>query len=241
MANDTEIWKSIPVATKYEASSYGRIRLTNGKQLKPQIKSTGYATTAVIDNSGVRRYVGVHRLVLMAHCGMPSHGQQACHGNGARADNRLSNLRWGTAKDNHADKKKHGTELRHEDRNNAVLTKETAKQIAERLSKGEHQKDLAKEFGTSQSNISRIARGLLWSEITGIELKTRSKKRSVISAVKLTIEQVKDIATRAARGEAHSQLSREFKVSRTTVANIKDGKSWSHITNILPVQNGVQT
>lgn len=240
MSNANEVWRVIPEAIGYEVSDQGRVRTTAGRVLKPHSGKSGYFYIGLTSNSKRRIFRTIHRLVLVAFRGSPGESLQACHNNGIRTDNRLENLRWATAKENHADKKKHGTELRHEARTNSVLTNEAAKQIVARLNKGELQEDLAKEFGTSQSNVSRIARGLLWSEITGVSPKERSKKRVAISSMKLTVDEVKEIAERASRGETASQLSREFKVSRTMVANIKEGKSWSHITNISPVQNGVR-
>lgn len=52
----------------------------------------------------------VHRLVLLAHVGMPEPGQEACHNNGDRGDARLENLRWDIHGSNMLDKQQHGTD-----------------------------------------------------------------------------------------------------------------------------------
>lgn len=51
----------------------------------------------------------VHRLVLEAFAGPCPEGFEACHNNGDRTDNRLSNLRWDSKESNRADMKNHGT------------------------------------------------------------------------------------------------------------------------------------
>lgn len=62
-----------------------------------------------LKKDGTKKMARIHRLVLHAFVGQCPIGMEGCHGNGNASDNRLSNLRWGTPKENHADKKKHGT------------------------------------------------------------------------------------------------------------------------------------
>lgn len=51
----------------------------------------------------------VHRLVAEAFLGSCPPGMEACHNNGNPSDNRLSNIRWDTHKNNEDDKRRHGT------------------------------------------------------------------------------------------------------------------------------------
>ncbi len=52
----------------------------------------------------------VHDLVLTAFIGPRPLGQQSRHLDGDRANNRIENLAWGTAKENAEDKKRHARE-----------------------------------------------------------------------------------------------------------------------------------
>lgn len=53
--------------------------------------------------------IGVHQLVLEAFVCRRPDGMMCCHNNGNASDNRLSNLRWGTAQDNTNDSIRHRT------------------------------------------------------------------------------------------------------------------------------------
>lgn len=68
---------------------------------------TGYLSVSL--GRRVIRYV--HELVLLAFVGpRPSPEHEACHGLGGRSDNRLSNLRWGTTRENCQDRIMVGTQ-----------------------------------------------------------------------------------------------------------------------------------
>jgi hypothetical protein len=53
--------------------------------------------------------VKVHRLVLEAFVGVCPRGYVGCHSDGDPENNRLSNLRWDSQKNNVADQVRHGT------------------------------------------------------------------------------------------------------------------------------------
>lgn len=99
--NDTEEWRDIPgYEGVYQASDMGRVRriLKRGpakKCLKPGHNKKGYPHVSLC-RGGVVRCFDVHTLVLMAFAGPRPDGMEACHRYGHPADNRLSNLRWGT-------------------------------------------------------------------------------------------------------------------------------------------------
>lgn len=114
----SEVW--VPVsgyAGLYEVSSLGRVRSLDrvveirglnrkrplrGRVLKPKYASCGYLQVA-LSAENKQRYAYIHTLVCEAFIGpRPSKGHQVDHINADRTDNRLSNLRWVTTKENHA-------------------------------------------------------------------------------------------------------------------------------------------
>jgi len=80
--------------------------LTQFDRRKLDGSPSGYRSVKVARKN---RYV--HELVLLAFVGpRPSPNHEVCHGNSDRADNRLENLRWGTVKENCADRIAAGTQ-----------------------------------------------------------------------------------------------------------------------------------
>ena len=128
MAPDTanEIWTPVPgwerscvVSTEGRVMSSdrmidfadGRLRFFKGQLLKQKINSRGYPVVSLCAGEKKKVWVQVHCLVLTAFIGPRPRGYQGCHNDGDKLNTYLNNLRWDTAKGNHADKKKHGTHL----------------------------------------------------------------------------------------------------------------------------------
>ena len=114
--NHSERWRSIPGFPGYEASSEGRVRYWRGDSDLPAVVNIGLTS----DGYRRARLVGapnslVHRLVAAAFLGSaPADRPLVLHADGDRANNRLANLRYGNAKDNAADRERHGRTVRGE-------------------------------------------------------------------------------------------------------------------------------
>lgn len=107
---DNETWLPVPgFEGYYEVSDLGRVRSLDrvvprpgsdmrikGKILKPEYRrNTGYLMIKLVNGDRVKKYY-MHRLVLTVFRGEPEPGQEGCHANDIRTDNRLCNLRWDT-------------------------------------------------------------------------------------------------------------------------------------------------
>lgn len=70
------------------------------KKLKQKITKSGYYSVCLIDCDKKKKYVLIHRLVALAF--IPNTENKPCvdHINGDKSDNRVSNLRWVTHKEN---------------------------------------------------------------------------------------------------------------------------------------------
>ena len=111
MSDATEEWRPIPgFEGHYEASSLGRVRsLKRGAPyVLAQTRSGNGYLVAMISMGGKYRPYGIHRLVCMAFYGSPPDGAHACHHDGDRTNNVVSNLRWDTARGNADDMRRHG-------------------------------------------------------------------------------------------------------------------------------------
>lgn len=120
MSNEThanEIWLPVSDARGYEVSSQGSARSVDrlsesrdghtrqlrGKLLSPTRNRYGHLYVSV---AGTKH--SVHRLVALAFLGPCPKGMQVCHNNGVPDDNRVANLRYGTASENSQDTLRHG-------------------------------------------------------------------------------------------------------------------------------------
>lgn len=105
-------WRPVPDwEDLYVVSDQGVVaRVVDGerRELAPYVAGNGYPMARLSRHSEVSaKYV--HRLVLEAFCGAPAPGDEGCHLNGVRTDNRLENLYWGTHSENIFDAVRHRT------------------------------------------------------------------------------------------------------------------------------------
>lgn len=157
-SGEPEEWKSV-TSLPYEVSSHGRVR-RGGQLLKLVEHSGGYRQVALCVNA-VPRTELVHRLVLTAFKRPPLDGEEACHLNGDRSDNRIANLRWGSKGANMADAARHGTAGAWM-KSRARLTSEQVAEIRSRRAAGEKLVDVATRFGINKRQVSAIARGNIY-------------------------------------------------------------------------------
>lgn len=175
-----EMWKLIPgYEGYYEASNWGNIRSLDrvikcrnnydrnhqGKILKQVVSSSGYQMVALSKLGRVERY-NVSRLLLLAFVGSCPKGMEGCHNDGGKLNNRLTNLRWDTRKNNNADKVKHGTYLSGEKLSWTKLIRFDVRNIRnEYANGGVTQRELGIKFGVDETTIGRIIRNETWVNV----------------------------------------------------------------------------
>ena len=167
-----EQWRDIPGYPGYQASSLGRIRsLKRGttKVLATTLDRGGYLRV-IVSREGIASTPPVHQLVLLAFAGeRPTPGHQGAHGNGIRTDNRADNLRWATARENLAARKRHGTHPSGERNNRAILSQQDVEYIRANYQRGTGRcnpgnvSDLARRFGVTAQTVRLAAQGKTWA------------------------------------------------------------------------------
>jgi len=243
-----ERWKPVPGWEDfYAVSDLGRVRSLDrwtrtrgdgrrfapGRILKAAIDGTGrYTVRLTRDNSGHTHKV--HRLVLEAFRGPCPPGMECCHGPGGPLDNRLVNLRWGTKKQNAADKIRDGHP--HGPRGEQCakkLTEAAVSEIKRLYATGEwRQTDIAARFGVQQNMVSRIVCGQSWKHAIKPDDQIRSGGYTLGVAhhsAKLTEQAVREMRQRHAGGEGINALAREYGVGRSSATDAIRGVTWRHI------------
>ena len=98
----SEVWKQIPGASLYEASTEGRIRvISNGRvlrQFRTMAYGSGYVCCRIKFDSGLISNRLVHRLIACTF--LTGDGVVVNHLNGIKDDNRVVNLKWCTHSQN---------------------------------------------------------------------------------------------------------------------------------------------
>ena len=119
-------------------------------------------------DDGRRRNIGVNRLVLLTFVGPPpTLKHEAAHWDGDGNNNALGNLRWATHAENEMDKVRHGTSNRGVRHRLAKLSESAVLTIRARVSAGEKQCDLAREFGMSIHAVSAAVLRKSWAWLDG--------------------------------------------------------------------------
>ncbi len=160
-----ETWVKVAGFPAYEVSDLGRVRSFNktggtpypecrartAKVMKLSLCSTSGYMRVTLCLAGRREKIRVHKLVADAFLGPRPRGLEVCHRDGNASNNRLSNLRYATHKENGEDMVRHGHTRR-------TLTARSVRAIRNALAAGVLQRTLAARFGVHQTTISRVQR-----------------------------------------------------------------------------------
>lgn len=164
-------WRPVPHFPGYEVSECGDVRsmLASGFGKKPE---TPRVLKATLDGHGYRRvYLRTNGrthsqklawLVLAAFVGPRPPSADACHNDGSRQNDALSNLRWDSRRGNLADRHAHGTVNHGQANGNAELNEAHVLEIRRRAAAGEAQQLIANDFHIQQSTVSKIVRRERW-------------------------------------------------------------------------------
>lgn len=194
-----------------EASTLGRIRRC-GRILTP------YRATYLTVHVRPLGTVPVHRLVLEAFVGPRRAGRQARHLNGDRYDNRLENLAWGTAKENAADKVRHGTQRRGELVHTALLAEADVRVILDRLVRGDKHVTIADDFGVTADAVARIHRGDNWRHVARPD-----GLPAIKPLTRLTMDEIREIRAAVAAGVPRGEIAVRFGRSVNCIAAAVNG------------------
>lgn len=152
-----EKWRPVIGHPRHLISSYGRVYSLINRRVLKQSNAGRYPT---IELDG--KTYALHRLVAKTFIGPRPKGHVVCHGDGNSFNCILSNLRYGTQKENEADKDRHGNRHRGEQSTSSKLTWAQVNQIRQRYRNGETQRALATAFGTSKTNVAMIVNNVTW-------------------------------------------------------------------------------
>lgn len=168
-----EIWKPVfGYEKQYEVSNYANIRSLerkkitsignqkwNAKIISPFLDVNGYFYVNLCNGIKAKK-TALHIIVLEAFdCPRPKN-LIGLHNDGNKKNCEISNLRWGTYKDNAKDSKRHGTFPSGEKNGKAKLNFEIIKWIKDSK---QSSNDVAIAVGVASSTIRAVRIGQNWS------------------------------------------------------------------------------
>ncbi len=171
---EKEIWNPV-VGFKglYEVSNQGKVKsIRTGNFLKQHLSRKKYLKVTLRKNDrSYHLFVAV--LVLEAFdCPRPF-GLQCAHNNGIKSDNRVSNLRWATPKENSQDRVLHDALPTGERNGMTKITESDAVFIIKNYRKvnaiESNAMVLAKKYGVCRDTILRLIKGETWIRSKKVE------------------------------------------------------------------------
>jgi hypothetical protein len=176
-----ELWKSYRLNTNYEVSNLGRVReVKTKKPVKTYVHKSKrvrspYETVHIkINGTNTTKYL--HRMVLETFIGPCPKEHECCHKDGHSLNNKLSNLKWGTPKENSYHRFLHGVQPMGEDAGPAKFTNEDAVCVRVLNRNKVPSPAISKLTGISQSHVTGIIRGEYYKHIKVISQTNKKEK-----------------------------------------------------------------
>lgn len=161
--------KQIPDWAGYLADNRGQIwstkpslykRFSKRHKMSAWRDRFGYLHVTLRDSNGKRVRFPIHVLIARTYIGPRPKGLVICHENGNKNDNRPSNLRYTTQRENIAQKMVHGTYICGDFDCKAKITDVECREILSLMRAGcMTQRQIAKRYGVSEGHVSALKHG----------------------------------------------------------------------------------
>lgn len=156
-------YKTITECPNYEVSPVGKVRNKRTKNHLATAQVSGYLRVSM-SYQGKSYHRLVHRLVAEAFLENPNNYPFVCHVDDDKSNNKVTNLYWGTQKQNCADRDGY-TGLNPKENKSVTLTKEDVKKIRALLKTDKTQVEIASMFKVSPKTISSINTNKRWNRL----------------------------------------------------------------------------
>jgi hypothetical protein len=185
-----------------------------------------------IEKGGPLRRFTVGHLVLSAFGRPKPLGCYCWHENGDPLDNRLSNLRWrpNTFIPGNPVTLNRGNNRRN-NRAHPELSAEKVILARELYEAGSTFRDIGEHLNIDYGTIRRCVVGITWSHVPGAV--QGRPKGSWATRAKLDEIDVLEIRQLLGDGVSMAEIARRKGVRKSTIARIRDGKTWAHVTDGL--------
>ena len=233
-------WREIPGWDGfYEVSSDGKVRSIRrlvsinsvtperkrwmgGSEITPRKVKDGYLVVT-LSGGGRRQKLPVHRAVLMTFSRLPVEGEVCRHMNGNPADNRSSNLQWGSHLENMQDRQEHGHYQTCDSHHMAKLSRE---QVAEIYTSRGTTSEIAAKYGVGTSTVNRIRTGVSWSDVTDGLPDVKKVEKGERKSDRLDADKAEQIREMRKAGWRHKDIAAVFGVTPATISDVCTGKTW---------------
>lgn len=197
---------SVPCVQKRGSKSYHKPGIT----VADNDNGHGYRVLSLYSD-GVQKQVTVHRLVATAFIPNPDNLPEVNHIDGNKQNNCVSNLEWVTRRQNI----KHAVDVLDSFSFNRHFTEEQVESI--RTDK-RTEKEIAEEYGVTQTTINAIRTGKTYKTYKGKTIRAgRTRQR------KLSMDDVRKIRSSTKSGK---ELADIYGVAASTICKIRKGKRY---------------
>ena len=151
----------------YEVSNLGRVKSFSHKAriLKQTLDPHGRPCVYLSKNCN-KETKRVHILIAEAFLGpRPNDEYKVCHKDGNNLNSHLSNLYYGTMKENMADRERHRTTARGIRNGRTPLTDGDVREIRRLREDGKTLQFIADRFGVTNQSIWQIIAGITWTHV----------------------------------------------------------------------------
>jgi hypothetical protein len=149
----------IPIAQGYWIHPNGSIYSI--KKLSPRMWPDGYLRVHLFGNKKKKR-LGIHQLLAITYIPNPNHKLEVRHLDGNKTNNLISNLAWGTRRENAQDEIRNGKTFRGEKNFKCKLTSIQVLSIRKEYDKTHKIRNIAKRYGVCKATIDAILSGKNW-------------------------------------------------------------------------------
>lgn len=161
----------IPIGENYFADKNGNIWSAKKKilhKLKTFDRGNGYLAVNLSLGSKFKTY-DVHRLIMLAFIGEPQKEKYlVLHNDDDKKNNKFSNLKYGSSKENSKDMVIKNRQARGERHGFSKLTNDKVLKIRARFLKGDNRKKIAEDFGICKRTVINIGKYKYWKHVKNL-------------------------------------------------------------------------